>query len=102
MGTYNILNTEMRCPRCGKESVMKIELYFGYRNLIEYKIGDKVEWLPRKAVHNGGRPEDGNLDGDGYAEFPRCKRDSFVVVHIRGDVIKRVEADLEREPYMPD
>jgi hypothetical protein len=81
---------------------MEIELYFGYRNLIEYKIGDEVEWMPRKAVHNGGRPEDGNLDGEGYTECPKCKRDSFVVAHIRGDVIESVEADLERKAYMTD
>jgi DNA-directed RNA polymerase subunit RPC12/RpoP len=102
MGIYNILHTDICCPRCGEESMMEIDLYFGYRNLIEYRIGDKVEWFPRKAVHNGGRPETGNLDGEGYVECPRCKRDFFVLVHVRGDVIESVEADRARKAYVPD
>jgi len=92
----------MICPRCGKESEMEVNLYFGFRNLIDYKIGDTVEWVPRKAVQNGGRPDNGNLNGEGYAECPICLKDFFVIAHIKNDVIESLQANSDKKPYIPD
>lgn len=100
MSVHNILKTRVKCPRCGEESEMEVELYFGFRNLIEYKIGEKVKWIPLKAIQNGGRPNNGNLNSEGYAECPKCKKDFFVIVHIKGDVIESLEADLDKKPYI--
>ncbi len=100
MGTYNILTTTIRCPHCGTDSEMDINLYFGYLDLIQYKLMGRYAWWPRKAVHNGGRPADGNLDGEGYTECPACSCDFFVVVHVRADVIMSVEPDTTRPGYM--
>ena len=60
MSIYNIINTKMPCPRCGEKSEMEVNRCFGCRNLIEYKIGDKVEWVPLRVVQNGEPPENGN------------------------------------------
>ena len=90
----------MPCFRCGEVSEMEIDLYFGYKNLLDYKIGDKVEWLSDKAVQNGGRPKDGNLNGQGYTECPKCKKDFFVLVQVRNDVIENIEADLNKKSYI--
>jgi hypothetical protein len=79
---------------------MELELFFGYGNLISYKIGDRVEWLKGKSVKNGGRPEHGNMEGEGYTECPNCQRDFFVKVHVESDVIVGVEPDMNKKPYI--
>ena len=62
MGTYNILKTEIECPRCNQIVEQKVDLYFSYTNeMLEYKIGDKYLWRLGKEVQNGGRPKMGNL-----------------------------------------
>lgn len=67
----------------------------------EYSIGDEYKWLLGKAVQNGGRPENGNVDGEGYTVCSLCKKDFFVKVIIRNDVIRCVEPDLYKSPYIP-
>ena len=100
MGLYNTLDTEMTCPRCGAESNMEIECFFGLKNQIEYKLGDRVEWRLGKAVQNGGRPEGGNLDGEGYAECPICKRDFFILMVVVNDIIQGVKVNPDKKPYI--
>jgi hypothetical protein len=43
---------------------MEVELRLGYRSLIRYELGDTYDWVPDKAVHNGGRPPDGDIDAE--------------------------------------
>lgn len=102
MSTYNMLHAVMKCPRCDNFAEMEILTYFGFRAFIDYKFGDAVEWVPRKIPKNGGRPEGGNLDGEGYAECPVCAKDFFVRVKVRSDKIEGVEHDSSKTPYIPD
>ena len=102
MATYNEIAVELKCPRCGQAASMVVDLYFGYRDQIKYSIGDVVAWHAGRAVQNGGRPADGELDGEGYAECPACKKDFFVVVEIRDDRLVRVRPDLQKKPWIPD
>ncbi|MBW3636277.1 MAG: hypothetical protein KY445_07410 [Armatimonadetes bacterium] len=102
MSTYNNLNALVKCSRCGCFVEAEIECFFGYGNLISYEIGDRYEWRPRKAVQNGGRPEEGNIDGEGYTQCPSCGKDFFVKVIVRDDIIRSVEPDSNKKPYMPD
>ena len=102
MGTYNILHATIQCPRCGVQSATDIYCYFGRKWLLEYRLGDTYAWVERKMPHNGGRPEGGDLDGEGYAECPACHKDFFVKVHVRADVIEGVSPDAERQGYIPD
>ena len=99
MSTHNLLRTELTCTRCGKHGPMEVELFFGLGDLVEYQIGNCVQWVPNKQPQNGGRPDDGNLDGDAYVECPYCGKDFFAIARVQNDRIESVEPDLARKPY---
>jgi hypothetical protein len=102
MGTRNILQTEITCPHCNTLVNVEIELFFGdTRTMDRFEIGNMYQWISGKTVQHGGRPEKGNLDGEGYTECPQCRRDFFVKVMVRGDKIKGVELDTEKTAYIP-
>jgi len=92
----NTLQTEMLCPRCGALAAVEIELYVGARTLLTYHLGDTVQWRSDYHEHRGGRPEQGDSDGRGYAECLRCHGHFFVHVQVRADVIVGVVSDPEQ------
>ena len=102
MSTYNLLYAVMKCPKCGQAPEMEIDTFFGYRNFLEYRLGDKVEWWERRGVKNGGRPECGNMDGDGFAVCPGCKYEYWVRVRVRSDRIVAVKPNLEKKSLLSD
>jgi len=103
MGTYNILKTEIKCPCCNQITEQQIDLYFGYTNeMLEFNLGDKYLWCFGKEFQNGGRPENGNIDGEGYVLCELCRRDFFVKVAVRNDVIGNIEFDLTKKPFLKD
>ncbi len=101
MGVYNTLTTDMQCPRCGQSHEIEVDLYFGFRNMISYRLGDKYQWGAGQSVKKGARPPDGNLDGEGYVECPVCRKDFFVKVAVRSDIIEGVEPDRDRPGHIP-
>jgi hypothetical protein len=103
MGTYNRLQTATKCPRCVVLSEAIVDCHFGdTSHMVDLTIGDTYPWRPGKAVQNGGRPDQGNIDGEGYAECPSCRKDFFVKVIVRHDRIGGVETDASRSGYIPD
>jgi len=103
MGSYNILRRSLTCPRCGAVVEAAVDCHFGDTSqMTALRIGARYPWVPRKQPQNGGRPEAGNVDGEGYMECPRCHKDSFLRVIVRDDVITSVEPDAERHGYIPD
>ncbi len=101
MGIYNKLSAAITCPHCHKTNSLDIDLYFGdTRNMRQFVIGSLYTWLPEKTVEHGGRPPDGNIDGEGYAVCPNCQRDFFVNVLIRDDRIAGVEPDLHKPGHI--
>ena len=40
----------MSCPRCQRESTTDVDLYFGYRQVLDYELGDECEWWPEEAT----------------------------------------------------
>lgn len=93
----------MECPRCGKTSVMEIQFRYTMAQCVDRRIGDKIEWAPRVAVQNGGRPPNGDVDASGYAECSECELDFFSLVHIRNDIIVGVDVDHSQPGYIqPD
>ena len=79
---------------------MEIELFFGdTRGMSICAIGEPYQWIPQKAVQNGGRPKNGDLDGEGYCECPLCQRDFFVRVRVRGDILEGVQVNNEKPGY---
>lgn len=77
-------------------------MYFGFRDLLEYSIGDEYHWRPGKSYKNGGRPPDGNDEGDAYGDCDICKKDFFAKVIIQSDRIVGVKQDAGRPGYCPD
>lgn len=103
MGTYNILRTEIECARCKQIAEQEIDLHFGYTNeMLEYNLGGKYLLCPGRNFQNGGRPENGNIDGEGYVVCELCRRDFFVKVAVRNDVIESVDFDSTKKPYLKD
>jgi hypothetical protein len=101
MGTYNILQTNITCLHCNALVDVEIELRFGNTLRMEkFVIGDYYRWVSGKPVQNGGRPEKGNLEGEGYAECPNCRRDFFVKVMVREDKLESVKPDTEKAAYI--
>ena len=98
MAAFNQLPARLQCPRCGRESDMMVDLYFGLRDQLEYKLGDTYRWRTGRSVKNGGRPPEGNLDGEGYTECPLCRKDFFVIVRVRNDVLQSVEPNTWQAP----
>ncbi|MBN1959547.1 MAG: hypothetical protein JW841_01260 [Deltaproteobacteria bacterium] len=99
MSLYNTIIAVIRCPSCGQKPQVEMQIEFGLKNFLQYKIGDTVQWLPRKAVHNGGRPEDGCLTVEAYGICPLCRHDFFVPIEIEHDRIKRVVTEAARVGY---
>ncbi len=83
MTTHNCLMTSVKCSNCGVVFSMDIELFFGFGNLIDYKFGDEIKWIPRKEPQNGGRPPDGNLNGEAYTVYPNCNCEINLVAKVR-------------------
>ncbi|WP_052572841.1 hypothetical protein [Haloferula sp. BvORR071] len=103
MGTYNIIHTELSCPRCGECGQVEVNCYFGDRSeMSRLRIGDSYPWVPERQPQNGGRPEQGSTDGEGYMECERCGKDSFLRVLVREDLITGVVVDPTKPGMIPD
>lgn len=104
MGTYNVLKkVSIECPRCKQFADQEVDLHFGYTNeMLEFNLGDKYLWFVGRDFKNGGRPKNGNIDGEGYVVCELCKRDFFVSVKVRNDIIENVEYDLTKRPFFKD
>ncbi len=65
-----------------------IQFHFGdTRHLTKVNIGDEYPWVENKSVKNGGRPENGDIDGEGYIECSECNKDFFVKAIVRNDIL---------------
>jgi hypothetical protein len=103
MGTYNKVHGTIACPRCGIIDNVEVEVRLGNTTQVqELRLGDRYPWVPHKQPHDGGRPEDGNAEGDGYMECDHCHKDSFLRVLFREDVIIGIEPNLEKKAHIPD
>lgn len=102
MGSFNTLNAEFTCPRCSAMGDFDVYLYFGARLCRYYRIGDRIEWVLRKAPQNGGRPENGCLHGEAYFDCPLCHKDAHMLAIVENDVITAVIVDETQKPYVPD
>ena len=101
MGIYNTVHATVACPRCGVLGEVEIEVRTGNTSqMANLHIGDKYPWVARIPPKNGGRPDGGNVDGDGYMECEFCHKDSFMRIIIREDIIVGVEPDYGKRGYI--
>jgi hypothetical protein len=102
MAVYNYLLLNITCPRCGVEAEMEAEFRFGLRDLTHYHIGDQLRWDGMGVKTPGAHPEDGNYDDEAYAVCPHCKRDFWLAVSVRKDIIVGATVDTTKQPYISD
>jgi len=100
MSAYNLLNCQLKCPKCGVTSIFELETKFGSKSYIEYEIGDKVQWCKRDSINKGGRPEGGNIIEEGYAECESCGKDFFVNVEIKKGFIESVSINDKKKGFI--
>jgi hypothetical protein len=96
------LSVQMLCPRCKEEQNLEIKLPFGCIGERHYQIGDKVEWQPGRLPQKGGRSDDGNLVEEVWSWCPTCRRDFWLIVSVREDIIEKAEVDSSRPVTIPD
>jgi transposase-like protein len=100
MAAFNIVNVSLKCPRCGLTGPVDVECRAGKRSQQHYKLGDTFQWVPGKAVQNGGSPENGKMIAEGYVECPHCKKDYFVEIDIRDDKLREVRPNMTKQPFI--
>ena len=99
MSIYNYLLMRTICPWCFEESDVRAQFRFGLRDLREYRIGDRLEWKGRGVRTPRLRPPGGDFDSEAYVECPKCGREFWLQVTIRGDVIRSAIVDVDRDDY---
>jgi hypothetical protein len=103
MGTFNTLRAVLACPRCGAVGEVEVELRFGNTaQMQELFVGDRYPWVAGMSPQHKGRPEGGNMDGQGYMECEQCHKDSFQRVIVREDIIVGIEPNREKRGYIAD
>lgn len=100
LGRYNTLIAELICPFCAHCGRTEVDVYFGHLDLLLYQLGDRCRWIPDRAVADGGRPPQGDLDGVGSIECVHCGQDWYAVVSVRGDHFVDVQPDPLRTGSM--
>ena len=101
MASYNLIHKIMPCPRCGRESELEFEVFFGdTRYYKDFEIGNEYPWICGKSYDRGGPPKDGTRVDEGYAECPRCERDFFTKVYVKNNILTAVEVDYDKAPYI--
>lgn len=89
MGSYNVVTTSVRCPRCESRFDARVQFKFGDTWQYEYVPGDKLRW----GGNDVGQPAQGHVVADGVSEEP-CPTCGYgdewnFYVHIRNDVIEK-------------
>lgn len=100
MSAYNILACILECPRCGTSAEQTVEVRYGYCDLIQYNLGEEIEWRPGRSVKNGGRPEGNPVGIEGYCECVICGKDFWVEITINDNVIDSVRIDRNKRGYI--
>jgi len=96
VGLYNNLRAVVTCPRCGQTEEVEAQIYVGHLDLYEYRLGDQLRY--DNAPMGFARRDE--VDGEGYAECPKCGKDFWLDVAVReGHIVSASAAD--RPGYIP-
>jgi uncharacterized C2H2 Zn-finger protein len=89
---FNTLSASLKCPYCGQSSAHRVKLAFGETRVMgRYQLGDRYPWRPGLPVERGGRPEEGDFQGDSTSRCPVCHQVFNVRIRIRNDIIRSIE-----------
>lgn len=101
MGSFNILEADLLCPRCKVTATMEIEFKFGSPDLTRYHLGDKLTWGRSKLEKKLASYTSDPVVAEGYVQCPECNKDFFVKITMHQGVLEHVEWDATRPPYIP-
>jgi len=73
MGTYNVLNTIIKCKRCKYLLNVKVQFKFGDTWLYEYQLGDKINW----GGNDKGEPNLAKVKAYGILSSGKCPNCGF-------------------------
>ena len=68
--------------------------------MVDVAIGDKYPWKANASVRNGGRPTNGDVDGEGYTECPKCGKDFWLLAIVRNDILEDIKIDSSKAGYV--
>jgi hypothetical protein len=101
MRLSHFLYAKIICPSCNQITDVEIALKFGDpRKQYVYTVGDRCDWRPRASFQNGGRPKNGDLDGEGSTRCENCGDNLMVKVVIREDRFVDIVFDAEKSPFI--
>jgi len=99
---FNTLSASLKCPYCGQSAAHRVKLAFGETRVMgRYQLGDRYPWRPGLPVERGGRPQDGDFQGDSTSRCPVCHQVFNVHVRIHNDIIRSIEPDQARHAAKP-
>jgi hypothetical protein len=99
---FNTLSASLKCPYCGQSAAHRVRLAFGETRVMgRYQLGDRYPWRPGLPVERGGRPQDGDYQGDSTSRCPVCHQVFNVHIRIRNDIIRSIEPDRARQNLRP-
>lgn len=86
MSAFNILKTEITCPKCGKRSLFEVQFKYGNTWQYVYRLGDEIKWGGNEV---GKRTEkDLQIEGIG-GPCQNCGEDNIdCFIEIKGNEIK--------------
>lgn len=97
MSIYNTLLTRAICPHCGALCDVRADFRFGLRDLIEYRLGDRIRWEGKGVRTPAHRPPGGNYVGPAYTECPNCGKPFWLRIAVEADELASVEPTKTRE-----
>ncbi len=99
---FNTLSASMKCPYCGQSAAHRVKLAFGETRVMgRYNLGDRYPWRPGLPVERGGRPQDGDFQGDSTSRCPVCHQVFNVHIRIQHDIIRSIEPDRVHQKSRP-
>ncbi|GKX57417.1 hypothetical protein SOASR030_35290 [Leminorella grimontii] len=93
MSTHDILHAVCVCPRCEASDVYEIEAFFPSGNLCQYQLKDELINVTKNRLQE-------SFTAEGYVECPHCKKDFFVDIRVKDNVILSVSVS-SKNGYIP-
>ena len=93
ISTFDIIISELTCPKCGFSGEFESESFFPSGNCFTYRIGDPIINVTRNKMPNNGVFE-------GYTECPSCKRTFFLLVSVEDNKVGSIEIDKSKKGYI--
>jgi len=93
MAIFDIILSDLICPRCNICGEFEIEAFFPSGNCFTYQVGDSIINITRNKMPPKGIYE-------GYAECPTCEKDFHLLVYVENCKIDSIEINQNKKGYI--